>query len=321
MKILFIGNTGGTNVAESLLAGARELGHQASMLSTADAFRTAPLRRRISWHLLGHRPPRLQAFSERVRIAVDAFRPDHLIATGLAPVTAEALRAATGVRRSVYLTDDPWNSDFSAKWFFDALLHYDVVYTTRRANMSDLAEHGCADVRYLPFGYDPRLFYADPQPKSTDAFFAGGADEERIRFLQPILTGEFTVSIAGDFWARSPVTRSVAAGHLDPEQLRRATAGARVNICMVRARNRDGHVMRSFEIAAVGAAMLVQDTEEHRELFGEDVLYFRTPKGLEAKFRALMADEALRQRLAARVHERIRGGAHTYRDRLEAMLG
>lgn len=321
MKILFIGNSGGTNVAESLLAAARALGHEASMLSTADAFRTSPLRRRISWHLLGHKPPRLQAFSERVREAVELFRPDHVIATGLAPVTEAVLRAADGIKRSVYLTDDPWNSDFSAKWFFDALLQYDVVYTTRRANLDDLAAHGCRDVRYLPFGYDPRLFHPDPQPKSIDGFFAGGADDERTRFLQPILTGEFTVSLAGDYWARSTITRAYAAGHLDPDQLRRATAAARVNICMVRARNRDGHVMRSFEIAAVGAAMLVQDTLEHRDLFGEDVLYFKTPKGLEAKFRSLLADEPLRHDLAARVCQRIRAGGHTYQDRLEAMLG
>ncbi|MGQ0560710.1 MAG: CgeB family protein [Gemmatimonadota bacterium] len=321
MRILFIGNAGGTNVAESLLVAARALGHEASLVPAADAFRTSDLRRRISWHLLGHRPPRLKAFSARVLEAARAFAPDHIIATGLAPVSDDALRRLAGSRRSVFLTDDPWHPGFTAHWFFDAVLHYDVVFTPRHANLSGLVTHGCADVRYLRFGYDPRFFYADPQPARVDAFFAGGADEDRVRLLQPILTGEFTVELAGDFWADWKPTRAFAQGHYDPAELRRATAAARVNLVMVRAANRDGHVMRSFEAPAVGGALLVQDTADHRELFGDDVVYFVTSAELLAGLRRLLADASLRERLALAVHRRITGGRHTYRDRLVEMLG
>ena len=45
---------------------------------------------------------------------------------------------------------------------------------------------------------------------------------------------------------------------------------AKVNLCLVRRAKRDGHVMRSFEIAAVGGCMLAQDTDEHREIFGPE---------------------------------------------------
>jgi spore maturation protein CgeB len=41
--------------------------------------------------------------------------------------------------------------------------------------------------------------------------------------------------------------------------------------------SRDGHIKRSFEIAAVGGCMLAQDIDEHREIFGsegEAVVYF-----------------------------------------------
>lgn len=320
MKILLVGNPGGTNIADSLLFAARELRHQASLIPVTDAFRSTQLRRHISWRLLGHRPPRLEPFAQRVLESAHAFAPDVIIATGLAPITQAVLRELDGIRRIVYLTDDPWNPDFRAGWFFDALTAYDVVLTPRRANIEDLKTHGCRAVHYLPFGYDARHFHADPQPKSVDGFFAGGADEERIRFLAPILNGDFRISLAGDFWSRSPKTRAFAAGHFDPDRLRIATAAAHINICMVRARNRDGHVMRSLEIPAVGAAMLVQETDEHHELFGDDVVYFNTPKGLDARFRALLADEPLRQRLAAQVHHRILRGGHTYTDRLREIL-
>ena len=320
MKLLFIGNPGGTNVADSLLVAARALGHEASLIPATDAFRTSQLRRRVSWHLLGHRPPRLAAFSRRVLDAAQAFAPDHIIATGLAPITAEVLADLKGARRTVYLTDDPWNPDFKAHWFFEALPNYDVVCTTRTANIDDLRAQGCRAVHHVRFGYDPRHFYPTLRPKDTDAFFAGGAEAERIEFLAPILTGEFKVSLAGDFWTKSPITKPYAVGHYDPQELREATAAARVNLCMVRSRNRDGHVMRSLETAAVGAAMLVQDTEEHRRLFEDDVAYFKTPKGLAARLRDLLADKALRRDLSDRVAHRITTGNHTYQHRLQEIL-
>jgi spore maturation protein CgeB len=321
MKILLVGNPGGTNVADSLLFAARQMKHEVSLVPATDAFRASDLRRRISWHLLGHKPPRLNAFSQRVLSDARAFQPDILIATGLAPIDAASLNELSGIRRVVFLTDDPWNRHFSAKWFFDALPHYDTVFTPRRANIEDLRAHGCTDVRFLRFGYDPRHFHSDPQTKTVDGFFAGAADAERTAFLTPILNGEFNVQLAGDFWAKQPATRDYAAGHFDPAELRRGTARARVNICMVRTANRDGHVMRSLEIPAVGGAMLVQDTSDHRDLFGDDVLYFDSPTGLESQFRLLMGDSALRESLAAAVHQRIVDGKHTYRDRLAALLG
>jgi spore maturation protein CgeB len=320
MKILLVGNPGGTNVADSLLFAARQLKHEVSLVPATDAFRTSDLRRRISWHVLGHKPPRLAAFSQRVLGDARAFQPDVVIATGLAPISADVLKELSGIRRVVFLTDDPWNRDFSAKWFFDALPHYDTVCTPRRANIDDLRAHGCRDVRYMRFGYDPRHFHPDPQTRTVDAFFAGAADAERTAFLAPLLRGEFKVQLAGDFWGKHSATRDYASGHFDPAELRRGTARAHVNICMVRTANRDGHVMRSLEIPAVGGAMLVQDTSDHRDLFGDDVLYFDTPAGLESQFRLLLGDPLLRERLAVAVHRRIVNGRHTYRDRLESLV-
>jgi hypothetical protein len=71
------------------------------------------------------------------------------------------------------------------------------------------------------------------------------------------------VLLAGAYWDRYPAFRAYALG------IKRAlTAAAKVNLCLVRRANRDGHVMRSFEIAAIGGCMLAQDTDEHRDIFG-----------------------------------------------------
>jgi spore maturation protein CgeB len=117
--------------------------------------------------------------------------------------------------------------------------------------------------------------------------------------------------------------RAHALGQQPPEQLCALTAAAKVNLCLVRRANRDGHVMRSFEIAALGGCMLAEDTEEHREIFGGDgecVVYFRNPAEAADRARRLLGDAAERARLACAVRARVVQGAHTYRDRLVTML-
>ncbi|MFZ4593442.1 MAG: glycosyltransferase family protein, partial [Verrucomicrobiaceae bacterium] len=89
---------------------------------------------------------------------------------------------------------------------------------------------------------------------------------------------------------------------------------------LVRRANRDGHSMRTFELAAVGGCLAVEDTTEHREIFGHEgkyVYYFTSIADLLALTSKLLADCAERQRLATAVRSHIiDGGRHTYAARL-----
>jgi spore maturation protein CgeB len=132
------------------------------------------------------------------------------------------------------------------------------------------------------------------------------------------------VAMAGGYWPRYPVFRSYALGVKSPEVIRCLTAAAKVNLCLVRLANRDGHVMRTFEIPAAGGCMLAQDTDEHREILGpegEAVVYFRDAKEAAERARELLRDAIERKRLASALHHRIVGGAHTYAHRLATMIG
>ena len=81
--------------------------------------------------------------------------------------------------------------------------------------------------------------------------------------------------------------------------------------------------MRTFEIPAIGACMLTEDTEEHREIFGEDgkaVVYFKSVDQMLEKTKFLLNNESERRRLTREAHHLIVGGKHTYKDRLVTML-
>ena len=127
-RLLIVGDTLPTHVGAHLLEAAKQLEVDVEICDAREAYRGPWLRRKLAWRMAGHRPARLAAFSARVIDAVTASRPDIVLATGLAPLTASALATIgrMGIRRLNFLTDDPWNPAHAAPWFRRALPEYDV---------------------------------------------------------------------------------------------------------------------------------------------------------------------------------------------------
>jgi spore maturation protein CgeB len=329
VKLALLGIPGGTHIGASFSRGAAKLGIESIWFDADKASAGPRLLRSLSWHLADRRPLHLNQFSNELVKACARAKPEILIATGMAPLTESALRALRqlGIVSVNYSTDDPWNPAMRSNWHLRALPSYDLVFSPRRSNLDDLRRLGCAKVHYLPFGYDETLFASAAHSSDTsahDILFVGGADPDRAAFLSEFMRYGPPVAVVGGYWERYPAFRSFALGAKPPEAIRTLTAAAKVNLCLVRRANRDGHVMRSFEIAAVGGCMLAQDTDEHREIFGpegEAVVYFRDAKDAAQRARALICDASERKRLAANLHRCIVGGSHTYAHRLATMLG
>jgi spore maturation protein CgeB len=331
-RLLLVGNPNSMHVGAHLARAAAGSGCRVRLVDVRRAYEAPGWRRRVDWWLRGRRPSRLRAFSREVVDQCRESRPGWMLATGLAPIRASALEALEelGVQRLIYLTDDPWNSRHRAEWFMEALPLYDLVFSPRRANLSDLERLGCRVVRYLPFAYAPEVHYPDPPATpdealafASDVVFAGAADADRVPYIQALLRSGFKVALYGGYWERFHSTRLHSRGHADPASLRKAIGGAKVALCLVRRANRDGLAMRSFEVPAIGACMLVEDTAEHREIFGPPdraVAYFRSLDEMVQRMRRLLDDPMERGRLASEAHRLILGGGHTYRDRLRRML-
>jgi spore maturation protein CgeB len=332
MSLLIVGYTGLTHVGASFARAAEGLGLQPQFVDAERGFAAHRLVRHVAWHLRDHRPPALRALSAEVVSACARLRPRWLLTTGLAPIDASALQVIgkLGIQRLNFLTDDPWNPSLRAGWFFEALREYDRVFSPREANLDDLARHGCGAIAYLPFGFDPELSF--PQEPSTaaeraqlaaDVAFVGGADRDRVSYIDALIRTGLRVAVYGGYWDRFPETRRHARGHADLTTVRKVTSAASVSLCLVRRANRDGHVMRTFEIAAMRGCMLVEDTSAHRALFGphgEAVAYFRTVPEMLDEVRWLVRSKTERQRMAAAAYQRVHAGRNTYADRLRTLL-
>ncbi len=331
-SLLIVGQGHDTHIGGSFCRAAGPLGLDARLVDAREAFAGPAWLRAISWHAAGRRPLRLRDFGRKVLEVFRAARPEAVLSTGIAPLDVPTLRAlsAEGARRLLYLTDDPWNPAHRAPWFLATLPFYDRVCTPRRANEADLRLAGCPRVDYLPFAYDPDLFFPEePAPAERakfvcDVMVAGHADPQRVPYVRALAEARLTVGLYGAGWERYREIAALSRGQADPRTLRLATRASRAALCLVRRANRDGHVMRSFEIPAIGGACpLVEATDEHREIFGPDgrtALYFSGPAQMKEKALWLLSHEEDRRRMALEAHRQVTAGPNTYRDRLRVLI-
>jgi spore maturation protein CgeB len=226
-----------------------------------------------------------------------------------------------------FLTDDPWNHAHRAAWFLEALPNYDFVFTPRRANVANLQTLGCRVVHYLPFAYAPEVHFPEAVSDrergqfQSDVMFAGGADADRVPYFEALREAALRLALYGHDWQKHSKLGSCFRGHADPATLRKAVAGAKICLCLIRHANRDSHAMRSYEVPAIGGIILAEETDDHKQMFGEEgALYFRNIPEMISKAKWLVAHEAEARQMAARAHARITGGANTYRDRLQSIL-
>ncbi|HAN45180.1 MAG TPA: hypothetical protein DCQ32_01350 [Cyanobacteria bacterium UBA8156] len=319
--LLIVGSDRSTNVGGSLARSDR----RAVLVFPDLAASGWPWLNKVAWRWRKS-SPHPDRLAHAIQQACDRHPIRALLVTGIAPIEAPLLAALRqrGIATGNFLTDDPWQPFCRSPWLLRALPAYDVLFTPRRANLADLQNLGARQVVYLPFAYDPDLFFAVPPVPAlaSDVFFAGGGDRDRVPYMAALAAAGLQVGLYGGYWERFPETRSLARGMADPETLRQAASSAKVGICLVRRANRDGHVMRTYELPALGLAMVAEDTPEHRDLFGEEgrhVLYFTTPATAVTQVQRLLADETLRQALAQSNHQLVCGGGHTYGDRLRTM--
>lgn len=329
-RLLLAANPSPEHVGSHLYKAAVSMGLDVAVHDVRLASRGPRWAAALSWRF-DRRPLRLRGYGKSLLDKCTEFQPRVVLCVGVAPVSREVLidMQKMGIQVYDYLTDDPWNPARYSSWFIAALRHYDRVFSPRRSNLEDLKRHGCRAVSYLPFAYSEEQHLGgfpameNNDPTQPDIVFVGGADADRVPIMTAVLQANFHLQLYGGYWDRFPATCRNTGRIIPPEEVQRATASAKIALCLVRRANRDGHVMRSFEIPAMGGCMLAESTAEHRDLFGEEgqaVLYFNDIPELIQKARWLLEQPQERLRLRTAVYRLITTGGHTYRDRLRSML-
>jgi len=236
---------------------------------------------------------------------------------GLAGPEVGDLRRRFGGRWVNWFPDDPHQLELSSR----LAPAYDCFFTH---DSSSLARHRStgAHAHYLAFGCDPEYLRPStlrPEQRWTAPLgFVGSRDDVREPVLRELAAAGLMAW--GPGWPRGPVYG---------ENFVKALAGAAVGVNVHQqfgergdpARYGTGANMRVFELAAVGTAQLSDAKADIARHFTPDreIVLYRSVAELVDRARALLADDALRRRLAAAARERaVR--EHTWRHRLEELV-
>ena len=325
-SILIVGYRGGTNIGESFIRAATNYGLKVFFFESKKAYSNYSIINKVN-SLFSNKPIYYDNFNKYLQIFIGQVEPTFILTTGSVPVSSDtiALSKTNGSITINYSTDDPWNSNFNFPWFFDSLSKYDFIFTPRKNNLMDFLDNLNSNTYYLQFGYDQWLFNNDKSilsPKKIDVFFAGGADISRANTIKYLINSGINIKTAGDYWSRYGISDNHNLGQLSPASLIENTISSKINICFVRKANRDGHVMRTFELARLGSCMIVEETQEHKEIFGkegESVLYFTNNVDLLNKINFLLSNVVLQNKLSLNVTKLV-GLNNSYTDRLRKIL-
>lgn len=330
MKVLIVGYREPAQMGSYLASAAATLCIEHDIADMAEAEAKSRIAQQVYWRLRGKRPAHLRRFARRVLEKCSTSRPDLIVTTGIrVPLEFDHIAHLQGLGIKVvnYSTDDPWNKALSAPWFLSTLPAYDAIFSPRRSNFAEFMQCKVRALHYLPFGYDPDVHRPWPENitagPSSDLLFVGGCDSERLPLISALVDAGLQLALFGRYWNDHAATARFWRGVAAQDTIRAATASAAICLCLVRRANRDGHVMRSYEAAAIGGCILAEDTPDHRELFGpEDVAarYFANPAELVARAKALVGDRYARQRLAQGLRDRMAARKDTYADRLAEMV-
>jgi hypothetical protein len=263
-----------------------------------------------------------------------SFTPDMvLIVMGfhIDPGTLAAIKEETKAVLVNYATDDPFNGRVGTPQLMKSIPLYDLYLCTKRAIMDDVARAGCRDVRYLRFGFKPRVHFCEiPQTAdelkrfAADIAFVGEGDADRLPYFLTLAKELPDVNLAlyGGLWNRHPATRRYFRGNVRGRDFRMALGGAKIAVNLIRRENRDDHVMRTFEGPACGAFMLNERTDEHLKLFeeGSEAAYFGSAEELVDKARYYLAHDNERERIRAAGYARVMASGHAYKNRLIDIL-
>jgi spore maturation protein CgeB len=258
--------------------------------------------------------------ADRLGRALDDHRPDLVLALG--PVIPDpALVADLRTRHEA-----PWvlwwggedgvappagaSDAFSQVWMSDS----DLTARTPGA-------------RYLPHGCDPSVHrpMRSREEFRANVVFVGEATPRREALLGEVV--EFGLAVWGPGWRRTRLRDYCRGDVVSVEDYVRAYAGASVALNFHREGPRGevpsgaGCNARTFELAAIGVAQVVDERADLPPLFveGEEVAVFDGPEALRGLVRDLLQDPPGAERLAQAARRRALA-EHTYVHRLHLLL-
>lgn len=223
------------------------------------------------------------------------------------------------------------NKQNISRHFLRHLPEYDIYFTTKSYNVTELRKLGCRRVEFVGNAYDKhyhrpiQLSEKEKNSLGGTVGFIGTFEQQRGESLRLLTSKGIVVRIWGNCWEKCKWQHPNCIFEyqaLIGNNYARAICSFDINLCFLRKLNRDLQTTRSVEIPACGAFMLAERTNEHLELFkeGKEAEFFSSDEELIKKIRYYINHPEKRKRIAEAGRQRCLASGYSYHDRLQEML-
>jgi len=227
--------------------------------------------------------------------------------------------------------DDMFVKHGHSLWYRWGICNYDIVFTTKTYNLSELLLFGAKRTDLFLDSYDEkihkRMHITDLQkPRfSADVSAIGAFENERATSMLYLAQNGIKVTIWGNDWARwigRHPNLDVRNEFLFGEDYSRAICATKININFLRKINRDEVTSRSIEIPACGGFMLAERTRRHLNFFEEGIEaeFFSSNQELLEKVKQYLENESAREKIAIAGYQRCQKSGYSMRDQLSGIL-
>lgn len=227
--------------------------------------------------------------------------------------------------------DDMFVRHGHSLWYRWGISNYDIVFTTKTYNLSELLSFGAKRTALFLDSYDEQMHKKISQASlqkncfSADVSAIGAFENDRAMSMLYLAQNGIKVTVWGNGWSswvdRHP-NLDVRNKFLFGEDYSRAICSSKININFLRKINRDEVTSRSVEIPACGGFMLAERTERHSSFFeeGTEAEFFSSNQELLEKVRQYLENESAREKIAMAGHQRCIKSGYSMRAQLGAML-
>ncbi len=227
--------------------------------------------------------------------------------------------------------DDMYARHNHSLYYRWGLKYYDVIFTTKTYNLTELPRWGAQRVELFLDAYDEKIhrpLELTPEDRAmygAEVGFVGTFERDRAETMLYLAEHNIPVVVWGDGWGawagRHP-NLTIRARAVYGDEYVKAIIATKVNLCFLRKVNRDETTSRTVEIPACGGFMAAERTTRHLEFFeeGKEAVFFGSREELLDLVRRYLPDGTGRARIAVAGLTRCLRSGYSHRAQLTKML-
>lgn len=227
--------------------------------------------------------------------------------------------------------DDMYAKHNQSLFYRWGLRYYDIVFTTKTYNLTELKSLGAKRTELFLDAYDEKLhrpyILSEEEKKrfSCDVGAIGAFEEDRAMKMLYLAERGIKIVVWGngwESWVGKHTNLIVKNKHLFKEDYSKAISATKINLCFLRKINRDEVTSRSVEIPACGGFMVAERTKRHLNFFkeNEEAVFFETNEELYDLIQKYLADDEVRIKIAENGRRRCIESGYNHRIQLKKML-